>query len=404
MGKQQLGFCGQIVALIGLATVLSASAAMGQSNSLFHRNARNPAANPAGPAVSPDDESAGQTAPATPVVAGQGTVNSQTNTVAAGAAAPTGSAGSVGKTAGQSASPTPTGQPGQPGQPTAVDSPADETNRPVVLSAGPAAGEAGATSPATTTPPAGQAPADQTRPVALPSPAPVPVVLADSLATPATLTARSDPNQREAGQPYSSDSVNGTNGNDRNGSPSLAALSKASFLATAPPEARKFRVHDLVTIVVNETSTFSSDGSTLQDKKNNVDLKFTSWLKMHKADLVVNTPPSTPPELKIDAERKYEGDGTVKRSDSFVGRLTAEIIDVKPNGTLVVTATKFIKTDDEEQTFELSGTCRVTDINADNSVLSTQLSDLAVRKMHKGAVTDATKRGFFQWITDKVNP
>ncbi len=110
------------------------------------------------------------------------------------------------------------------------------------------------------------------------------------------------------------------------------------------------------------------------------------------------------PQIKGSGERKFEGDGEVKRRDQFIGRLTAEILDIKPNGTLVLSARKFIKTDDEEQTFELTGVCRTRDINADNTVLSTQLADLTVRKTHKGAVRDTTKRGIAPWLTDKINP
>jgi flagellar basal body L-ring protein FlgH len=54
--------------------------------------------------------------------------------------------------------------------------------------------------------------------------------------------------------------------------------------------------------------------------------------------------------------------------------------------------------------FVLTGVCRVQDITTDNSVLSTQLFDLDVRKTHSGAVRDGTKRGFVPRALDWINP
>ena len=91
-------------------------------------------------------------------------------------------------------------------------------------------------------------------------------------------------------------------------------------------------------------------------------------------------------------------------SASIIMRVTAEVVDVKPNGTLVLQARQRIKTDDEEQTFTLTGTCRAEDITPDNTVLSTQLFDKDVTKIHTGAVRDTTKRGLLTKLLDVLNP
>src|SRR6202022_618043 len=79
--------------------------------------------------------------------------------------------------------------------------------------------------------------------------------------------------------------------------------------------------------------------------------------------------PSTPIEMKTSGQRDFKGTATVQRNDTFTGRITAEVVDVKPNGTLVLQATETIKTDQEEQRVTLIGTCRVEDITSDNGVL-----------------------------------
>jgi flagellar L-ring protein precursor FlgH len=79
-------------------------------------------------------------------------------------------------------------------------------------------------------------------------------------------------------------------------------------------------------------------------------------------------------------------------------------MDVKPNGNLVLSATKHVKMDEEEQYFTLTGVCRAEDVTADNTILSTQLENLDFVKTTKGAVHDTAKRGFIPKLLDTLNP
>jgi flagellar L-ring protein precursor FlgH len=106
----------------------------------------------------------------------------------------------------------------------------------------------------------------------------------------------------------------------------------------------------------------------------------------------------------MSGTRNLKGEATVDRTDSLTARITAEVIDVKPNGTLVLQAKQRIKTDDEEQQFVFTGTGRVEDVGVDNTILSTQLYDKDVTKTHTGAVRDTTKRGLIPKLLDLINP
>ena len=47
---------------------------------------------------------------------------------------------------------------------------------------------------------------------------------------------------------------------------------------------------------------------------------------------------------------------------------------------------------------------RVEDVNADNTILSTQLFDKDLRHTSKGTVREATRRGWLSHLLDAVNP
>lgn len=188
--------------------------------------------------------------------------------------------------------------------------------------------------------------------------------------------------------------------------PYRAKLSQVSLYAVPDPEPRIIRKHDLVTIIVREVSEFSSEGTTDLKKQADINARVTDFVKLYldswqiKGGNISNPVPA----IAGRSDRNFKGEATVDRSDSFVARLTAQVVDVKPNGTLVLAARKRIKTDEEVQEMLLSGVCRSEDVTADNTVLSTQLTDVNLEKRHSGAVRDTTKRGLVARLLDFVNP
>jgi flagellar L-ring protein precursor FlgH len=192
---------------------------------------------------------------------------------------------------------------------------------------------------------------------------------------------------------------------NQNDSGSVPAAS-ISYFAVPEQKPKLLHKHDLVTIIVREDSNFSSDGTTDLKHSSDLDAVVDSYVTLGTATgLSLNShTPAVPIEVKSTGQRDFKGQGTVNRTDSFTANITAEIVDVKPNGTLILQAHKTIKTDEEEQEFELVGTCRVQDITADNSVLSTQLYNTRLIKNHKGAVKDTTSRGLIPRLLDWINP
>ncbi len=179
-----------------------------------------------------------------------------------------------------------------------------------------------------------------------------------------------------------------------------------SYFAVAVPEPKVIKKHDLVTIIVREESQYSSEGTAEIKRDSKLEAAITDFvkLKLKNVEIEGGGIGPVPPRVALDGSRESKGEGTVDRSDRFTARITAEVLDVKPNGTLVLQARKRIKTDDEEQAFVLTGVCRAEDITADNSILSTQLYDLELAKRHKGDVRNATRRGWGGKLLDVISP
>jgi flagellar L-ring protein precursor FlgH len=182
-------------------------------------------------------------------------------------------------------------------------------------------------------------------------------------------------------------------------------LEAVSFFHVPPPEPRVIEKHDLVTIIIREESQSKSDAKANLKRESELDARIEEFIKIASGALLTGGGVTDPvPSIKASAEREFKGNGKVDRIDSFTARIQAEVVDVKPNGTIVLQARKRIRSDEDEQTFILSGICRADDVTADNSVLSTQLFDLELHKTTKGPVRDSTKRGAVHRFLDWLNP
>jgi flagellar L-ring protein FlgH len=179
---------------------------------------------------------------------------------------------------------------------------------------------------------------------------------------------------------------------------------KASWITVEEPRPKDFRVHDLITIVVNEVSKNSTKADTKADHQYTLDSKLEDWIHFNNGNLVPDPQSSGDPAIKFGWDKQFEGKGDIKREDALVARIQAEIMDVLPNGNLRIEATKTVVTDEDSTKITLTGTCRSKDVGIDNTILSSQVAGLNVMKTHEGMAHDATKKGWLTGFIDKFNP
>jgi flagellar L-ring protein FlgH len=182
-------------------------------------------------------------------------------------------------------------------------------------------------------------------------------------------------------------------------------IAAQSFYAVPPPQRRIIQPRDLITIIIKEQSEFKSEGTSKLDKSADLQAAITQFIKLNLADASLeNAISGVAPKIDVNAQRTFDGKGSAERKDSLSVRMQAIVVDVKPNGTLVLSARRRIKTDDEERVYLVSGLARVEDVTTDNTVLSTQMYDFDLRQDSKGTVREATKRGWLPRLLDAINP
>jgi flagellar L-ring protein FlgH len=90
------------------------------------------------------------------------------------------------------------------------------------------------------------------------------------------------------------------------------------------------------------------------------------------------------------SSQALNGKGQTALSTSLTTTLAANVVEVLPNGQLVIEATRDVEVSDQRETMVLHGVIRPQDISPANAVSSTAISHMEVNLTGKGVITEGT--------------
>jgi flagellar L-ring protein precursor FlgH len=151
-------------------------------------------------------------------------------------------------------------------------------------------------------------------------------------------------------------------------------------------DAKAVRLHDVVAIVVTESLAASTDGQVKNSRASNASSGLTSLFgKLKSSNALQNL-------LGMTAASALSAQGQSTTNSSLSTTFGAEVVDVLPNGMLVVQATRQLTFSQQTQLIKLRGLVRPEDVSAQNQVQSTAMTDLELEVTGKGIVNDSTYR------------
>jgi flagellar L-ring protein precursor FlgH len=151
-------------------------------------------------------------------------------------------------------------------------------------------------------------------------------------------------------------------------------------------DAKAVRLHDVVSIVVTESLAASTDGQVKNSRASNASSGLTSLFGALKSSNALQN------LAGMTAASGLSAQGQSTTSSSLATTFGAEVVDVLPNGMLVVQATRQLTFSQQTQLIKLRGLVRPEDVSAQNEVLSTAMTDLELEVTGKGIVNDSTYR------------
>jgi flagellar L-ring protein precursor FlgH len=151
-------------------------------------------------------------------------------------------------------------------------------------------------------------------------------------------------------------------------------------------DAKAARIHDVVSIVVVESLAASTDGQVKNVRASNASSSVSAFFGALKASNSLQNLVGQNSSSGLTAQGQSTTNSSL--STTFGG----EVVDVLPNGMLVVQATRQLTFSQQTQIIKLRGLVRPEDVSAQNQVLSNAMTDLELEVTGKGIVSDSTYR------------
>lgn len=186
------------------------------------------------------------------------------------------------------------------------------------------------------------------------------------------------------------------------GTGSLWSEGRARMLVGMEGNARM--VGDLVTIVISEQTSTRLQAGTDTARKSTLNTSISSALGLDQKILKLYPDIGGSLDMATEAGSQFTGDGSTSREGILEGRLTCKVVEVRPNGNLVIFGWKEVRSNKETQYLSLSGMVRPQDINSNNTLESHLIAEARIEYTGSGVVADKQAPGFGTRIVDHVWP
>jgi flagellar L-ring protein precursor FlgH len=151
---------------------------------------------------------------------------------------------------------------------------------------------------------------------------------------------------------------------------------------------RAYKVGDVLTVLLNETTQASRSQSTNTKRatKNDVLGSIMEGVRPAKGPLS---------QIKLDgSEISSEGTGTAGQEARLVGSISVTIAEVLPNGNLVVRGEKQLALSEGSEFIQVAGIVRPQDVAPDGTVQSRRLANAQIAYRGTGELASASRPGW----------
>jgi flagellar L-ring protein precursor FlgH len=176
-----------------------------------------------------------------------------------------------------------------------------------------------------------------------------------------------------------------------------AIWTDAGQLTRMSTDVRAMRPHDLISVVVSESLAASTDGTVKNSRASNANSGISGLIgTLHAGNALQNL-------VSQSSSSGLNAQGTSATNSSLSTTFGGQVVEVLPNGMLVIEAARQVEFSQQTQTIVLRGLVRPEDISQQNQVLSTAISSMELQVRGKGIVNDYTHRQnalvrFLQWV------
>lgn len=160
---------------------------------------------------------------------------------------------------------------------------------------------------------------------------------------------------------------------------------------------RANKIGDILTIRIVESSKGNKNASTKTAKDSSISTSVSALFG-------IPTDRLTKGSVGAEFSEKNDGSGSTSRSSDLSAVMTAKVIDVLPNGNLVIDGKREVVVNNESQQISINGIIRPEDIGHGNTILSSYIADAKITYTGNGIIGDKQRVGWLVRIIDYIWP
>lgn len=154
------------------------------------------------------------------------------------------------------------------------------------------------------------------------------------------------------------------------------------------------KVGDIITVIISEQNKASNQVTSKSEKSTSSELQ--GGPGTGPLDFI--------PLFGLGGSNKnsFDGKGENSRNNSLRARMTVTVVNMKPNGDLLIEGSRTLGISGDKETIVLTGVVRQKDITPDNTINSYQIADAEIHFTGKGQSQSGSRPGFitrlFSWL------
>ncbi len=165
------------------------------------------------------------------------------------------------------------------------------------------------------------------------------------------------------------------------------AIFQAGYSKPLFEDRRARLVGDTVTIKITESTTASAANSNKLDKSNDQQAAVTGLSGLPgKSLLGLN--------LAATSSTAFSGKGAAANNNAFSGSITVTVIDVMPNGNLLVSGEKQLAIGEEQEFVRISGVVNPSFVDFSNTIDSSKVADARIEYKSSGQISEGQFMGW----------
>ena len=159
---------------------------------------------------------------------------------------------------------------------------------------------------------------------------------------------------------------------------------------------RAAQVGDVLSVVLTERTQAQATAGTTTQRNGTIGL----------------TPPTTgilsrlfsSSDASAGGGSQFGGTGQTTQGNQLTGELAVTVVEVFPNGTMLVRGEKRVRLNRGNEYMQVQGLVRPADITPDNRVASSRLADARITYSGRGEIARAAREGWLQRFFNIVSP